>query len=244
MNLLKVKGIVIKEILYKDNDKIITLLTDKLGKISCLARGAKKTNSPILANCQYLVYSEFILYKGTNFYYINSASVINLFYNLRIDFDKLQVAFELTKILQTVTDENEDTSSILKLFLNTIYVIENLDKNIKLVVATFKIKLFCLLGFSPRIDKCSLCLCNLKEDREMLKDKGIYYDYVNNTFCCANCVEGKDKRRYINVSEATIIAIKYVVISEIPKVFSFDLKDVDNYSLFGQVFADTMTNGI
>ncbi len=244
MKLLKVKGIVIKEIPYKDNDKIITILTDTLGKISCLAKGAKKTNSPILANCQYLVYSEFVLYKGSNFYHVNSASVINLFYNLRIDFDKLQIAFELTKILQTVTDENEDTSKVLKLFLNTIYVIENLDKNQKLVVSAFKIKLFSLLGFAPRIDKCSICMNSLKEDKEMLKNNGIYYDYVNNTFCCFNCVKNRDKRRYINISESTIIAIKYVVLSEISKVFSFELKDVDNFSLFGQVFADTMTNGI
>ena len=28
------------------------------------------------------------------------------------------------------------------------------------------------------------------------------------------------------------------------KIFSFDLKDVENFNLFGQVFADTMTNGI
>ena len=39
MDLIKVKGIVIKETPYKDNDKIITLLTDKLGKISCMVKG-------------------------------------------------------------------------------------------------------------------------------------------------------------------------------------------------------------
>ena len=72
MDLIKVKGIVIRETTYKDNDKIITLLTDKLGKISCMAKGAKKNNSPILANCQYLVYSEFVLYKSKNFYMLQS----------------------------------------------------------------------------------------------------------------------------------------------------------------------------
>ena len=90
MKLIKIKGIVIKETSYKDNDKIITLLTDTYGKISCMAKGAKKTNSPILANCQYLVYSEFVLYKGTNFYHVNSASIINMFYKLRTDFENLQ----------------------------------------------------------------------------------------------------------------------------------------------------------
>ena len=87
VNLIKVKGIVIKETTYKENDKIITLLTDDLGKIACIARGAKKTNSPILANAQYLVYSEFVLYKSRNFYYVNDEKVLKE----KIDNQKVQL---------------------------------------------------------------------------------------------------------------------------------------------------------
>lgn len=243
MKQVKVKGIVIKEIPYKDNDKIVTLLTDTLGKISCLARGAKKNNSPILASSQYLVYSEFILYKGTNFYHINSASVINTFYNFRIDFDKLQIAFELTKILQNVTDENQDTSKIITLFLNTIYMLDVSNKDKRLIITSFKIKLFCLLGFAPNISKCSFCDRKLIEKKEEEKLE-IYYDYVSNNFCCRDCLEGKDKRRYIMLTESTIIAIRYVVLTTMNKIFSFELKDIENFNLFGQVYTDTMLNGL
>lgn len=243
MKLIKVKGIVIKEIPYKDNDKIVTLLTDTLGKISCLARGAKKNNSPILASSQYLVYSEFILYKGTNFYHINSATVINTFYNFRVDFDKLQIAFELTKILQIVTDENQDTSKILSLFLNTIYMLDVSQKESRLITTSFKIKLFCLLGFAPNISKCSFCDKKITEKNENEKLE-IYYDYVSNSFCCSDCIEGKDKKRYIMLTESTIIAIRYVILTTMNKIFSFELKDVNNFSLFGQVYTDTMINGM
>lgn len=244
MRLIKVKGIVIKETQYKDNDKIVTLLTDELGKISCMARGAKRTNSPILANCQYLVYSEFVLYKGKNFYHINSASIINMFYNLRVDFDKLESIFDLTKLLQNTTDENQDTSKILKLFLNTVYVIENMDKNRGLVETAFKIKLFSLLGFAPRVDKCNECGILFSKDKENLGKNGIVYDYVSNVFCCSNCATQIDKRRCIKVNESTLIAIKYILLTEMKKIFSFDLKDIDNFVLFGQVYTDAMTNGI
>ena len=244
MRLIKVKGIVIKEIPYKDNDKIVTILTDTLGKISCMAKGAKRTNSPILANCQYLVYSEFILYKGKNFYHINSANIINMFYDLRIDYDKLQTVFDLTRVLHITTDENQDTSKILKLFLNTIYVIENMDKNKNLVETVFKIRLFSLLGFAPRVERCSNCNELFSKDKENLTKNGIIYDYVVNTFCCSNCTKNIDKRRCIKINEATLIAIKYVLLTEINKIFSFNLKDIDNFVLFGQVYTDAMTNGI
>ena len=238
MNLIKVKGIVIKEVTYKENDKIITLITDTLGKISCIARGAKKTNSPLLAGTQYLVYSDFVLYKSKNFYYVNSVESINTFYKLRVDFDKLDSIFQITRILNSVTDENQDTSDILKLFVNTIYIIDKTEsiEKVKIIIATFKIKLFQFLGFTPRIDECVNCRKKLEEDV-------CYYDYVNNNFYCSNCLN-EDKRRYIKLSKATVTAIKYVILSNVNKIFSFELKSPNDYILFGQVYCDSMTNGI
>lgn len=241
MNLIKVKGIVIKEVQYKDNDKIITILTDTLGKVSCIAKGAKKTNSPILANAQYLVYNEFVLYKRNNFYYINSATVVDTFYNLRVDLDKLEIVFDFTRLLQKVTDENQDTENILKLFLNTLYILNKLDKNKDLVIATFRIKLFCILGFIPSIVKCSSCGQAFKE---LNSKDSVYYDYVSNVFCCNECVKDKDKRRYIKINKVTLIAIEYIMKSNIKRVFSFELKSINELKLFSEVYTDAMISGI
>lgn len=240
MRLIKVKGIVIREVAYKDNDKIITILTDSLGKVSAIAKGAKKTNSPYLASSQFLVYSEFVLYQNTGYFYLNSASVINTFYNLRIDFDKLQIVFEMTKLLNSVTDENQDCEKILNLFLNTIYALDKLDKNKNLIVNAFKIKLFALLGFAPRQDKCSNCSKQLLNN----KDEFVYYDYIDNIFLCEDCKITVDQKRIIRINKATYNAIFYVIRVETKKMFSFELKSYVDFELFGQVFTDAMLSGI
>lgn len=240
MKLIKVKGIVIREVTYKDNDKIITILTDSLGKVSAIAKGAKKTNSPLLASSQFLVYSEFVLYQNTGYFYLNSASVINTFYNLRVDFDKLQIVFDITKLLNSVTDENQDCEKILKLFLNTIYVLDKMDKDKKLIVNAFKIKLFALLGFAPRQDKCTSCSKLLLED----SDEFVYYDFIDNVFLCENCKGTVDKKRIIRISKAAYNAIFYVIRIEIKKIFSFELKNYTDFELFGQVFTDAMLSGL
>ena len=240
MKLIKVKGIVIRESTYKDNDKIITILTDSIGKVSVIAKGAKKTNSPYLASSQYLVYSEFVLYQNTGYFYLNSASVINTFYNLRIDLDKLQIVFELTKLINSVTDENQDCEKILKLFLNTIYALDKIDKDKKLIVNAFKIKLFTLLGFAPRQDKCANCSKSLLES----EDEFVYYNYVDNVFLCENCKGIGDSRSVIRLTKATFNAIFYVIRSDLKKMFSFELKSYTDFELFGQVFTDTIFSGI
>lgn len=240
MKLIKVKGIVIRESTYKDNDKIITILTDSIGKVSVIAKGAKKTNSPYLASSQYLVYSEFVLYQNTGYFYLNSASVINTFYNLRIDLDKLQIVFELTKLINSITDENQDCEKILKLFLNTIYALDKLDKDKKLIVNAFKIKLFTLLGFAPRQDKCANCSKLLLDAEEEF----VYYNYVDNVFLCENCKGIGDSRSVIRLTKATFNAIFYVIRSDLKKMFSFELKSYTDFELFGQVFTDTIFSGI
>ncbi len=240
MKLIKVKGIVIRESTYKDNDKIITILTDSIGKVSVIAKGAKKTNSPYLASSQYLVYSEFVLYQNTGYFYLNSASVINTFYNLRVDLDKLQTVFELTKLINSVTDENQDCERILKLFLNTIYALDKIDKDKKLIVNAFKIKLFTLLGFAPRQDKCANCSKSLLESEEDF----VYYNYVDNVFLCENCKGVGDSRSVIRLTKATFNAIFYVIRSDLKKMFSFELKSYTDFELFGQVFTDTIFSGI
>ncbi len=240
MKLIKVKGIVIREVTYKDNDKIITILTDSLGKVSAIAKGAKKTNSPLLASSQFLVYSEFVLYQNTGYFYLNSASVINTFYNLRVDFDKLQLVFDITKLLNLVTDENQDCEKILQLFLNTIYVLDKMDKDKRLIINAFKIKLFALLGFAPRQDKCTSCSKPLLEENEEF----VYYDFIDNVFLCEECRKAVDKKRIIRISKATYNAIFYVMRVEVKKIFSFELKSYTDFELFGQVFTDAMISGL
>lgn len=243
MKLIKVKGIVIREIQYKENDKIITLLTDKLGKISCMARSAKKNNSPLLSSSQFLVYSEFLLYKGKNFYHVNSAELIDSFYNLRIDYDKLEKAFELTKVLNKVVYEEEENTGVLSLYLNTLYILDKKDKNSRLLKNIFTLKLLCLLGYLPNVYKC--CKCHKKmleetEDKNNDIDGLLYYDKTSSSAICGSCVkEFSEKdilnmKRYQTISETALYAILYTISCDIKKVFNFEitgkvLEEYDKY---------------
>ena len=229
MRLFKVKGIVIKEVQYKENDKIITIMTDKLGKISCMAKGAKKNNSPLLSSSQFLVYSEFLLYKGTNFYHINSAEMIESFYKLRIDYDKLEKAFEVSKLLNKLAYEEDEENEILSLFLNTLYVIENKDKHFDLVRNAFLLKLLCLLGYTPRLYKCEHCSEKMFNDNNN-KDTKFYYDRTSNSAICEKCYNTSinnnkmEIRKYKQISESALYSLLYVIASEVKKIFSFDIK--------------------
>lgn len=155
-----------------------------------------------------------MLYNNSKNYNMNSCDIIEIFYNIRTDFEKLKYAALITKIINDVTDENQNTYKILQLFLNTLYMISETDKNLDLILSIFEIKLLCLLGFMPVIDKC--VNCGAKEEFE-------FFSLKDNGFKCSAC--GKQDKGAIELSKTTENAIKYIVMAPAKKVFSFNISE-------------------
>src|SRR5574344_1690735 len=144
MGTTKLKGIIIAENNMGDFDKMVTILTPN-GKIGCSAKGSRRPKSQLMAGTQFLCFGEYMMFKGSNTYTMNSCEPIEIFYNIRTDIDKLQYASHITKIIQDVTDENQNTYKILQLYLNTLYVISETSMDLSLVLSIFKMRLLCQL---------------------------------------------------------------------------------------------------
>ena len=209
MATVKVKGIILSENNMGDYDKMLTILTPNFGKISCSAKGARRPKSALLAGTQLFCFGEYLLYQGTSTYHMNSCEMIEMFYKIRTDLDKLKYAIHINKIVQDVTDENENCYNILQLYLNTLYMISETDKDLEFVLAVFKLKLMNLLGFTPQIGKCLNCGEQNVE----------YFSLRDSGFKCSIC--GKQDKSAIQISASTVNAIKYIIMSEAKKIYSF-----------------------
>lgn len=214
MGQLKTKGIVLVENNLGDYDKMLTILTPGMGKISCGAKGARRPKSLLMAGTQFLCFADYLIYKGNDIYSINSCETIEFFYNIRTDLDKYKYAVHITKIILDVTNENENSYRTLQLFLNTLYTIAETDKNLDLILAIFKIRLMCILGFKPQVEKCTNC--NIDEDIK-------YFSLKDNGFKCSSC--GKSDKSSIELMPVTVDAIKYITLAPAKKIFSFNIPE-------------------
>ena len=176
----KVKGIILSENNMGDYDKMLTILTPNFGKISCAAKGARRPKSALLAGTQLFCFGEYLMYKGTSTYHINSCETIEMFYNIRTDLDKLKYAIHLNKIVQDITEENENCYNILQLYLNALYTISETDKDMDLVISIFKLRILCILGFTPRIMSCVNCKEKEKLQYFSIRDNGLKCEHVAN----------------------------------------------------------------
>ncbi len=60
---IKMNGIILSEHNMGDFDKMLTMLTPGVGKI-CVAKGARRPKSALLAGTQMFCFGEYLLYKG------------------------------------------------------------------------------------------------------------------------------------------------------------------------------------
>lgn len=226
---VKINGIVLSESNMGDFDKMLTILTPNVGKISCVAKGARRPRSALLAGTQIFCFGEYLVFKGSQTYHINSVEPIEIFYNIRTDLDKLKYAVHINKIVKDVTHENQNTYKILQLLLNTLYTISETDKNLDMVLGIFKLRLLCILGFTPHIDKCVNC-----NEQEYLE----YFSIKDNGFKCKAC--GKQDTSAISISKSTLNAIKYTVTAPPKKLYSFNIKDeaLEEFKLITKIYFD------
>lgn len=145
-------------------------------------------------------------------YSINSCDTIELFYNLRIDFDKLKYATLITKIINDVSTENQNMYRPMQLYLNTLYVIANTDKDLELVYSIFSIRLLAIIGFRPNIENCKNC-----ESMENLN----YFSIRDNSLKCDSCA--KQDGGAIKLSETAKDAFIYIIKADAKKIFSFNI---------------------
>ncbi len=220
MGVIKTKGIILAQNNMGDNDKMVTLLTPDIGKIGCAAKGARRPKSALMAGTQFLCFGEFLLYKGASSYNINSCEPIEIFYNIRLDVDKLKYAAIVAKIVNDITDENQNTYKILQLTLNTIYMISESDRDLDFILSVFKLRLLSIIGFRPIVEKCANCGKNENLSYFSLKDNGLK---------CSTC--GKLDKGAIAISDSTIKAIKYIIWAEPKKIFSFEMSEENKQEL-------------
>jgi DNA repair protein RecO (recombination protein O) len=210
-----------------DMDKMVTLLTPGLGKIGCAARGARRPKSALMAGTQYLCFGDYVLYEGANNYSINSCDIIEVFYNLRTDLDKLQCAADITKIVKDVTTENENNYKTLQLLLNTLYMISETDMNKDLITSIFEMRLVSIIGYTPEINKCVICGEQSNLTHFSIRDNG---------FKCQKC--SKQDTGAITMHEGTKNSIKYTIMAPAKKIFGFKTTEesIKEFKLISKIY--------
>lgn len=222
---LTIGGIVVKELPLNDNDKLLTIITGKRGKMVVLAKGIKAVNSKRGAGAQLFCYSEFCFVKRDDKLWLDAIEVKDTFSELADDIEAVALASYFCEVACEVCVEENDETEMHRLLLNCIYALARLKNKPKWIIkAAFELQAMCIQGFAPNFDSCALCGGEMKT-----LPKNIIFELMQGGFVCDKCNGSEtfelSKDGYA-VSRDTYEAIKYVCTSSQSKMLSFILPDL------------------
>ena len=208
---LTIQGLVLRVTKYNDKDAILTVLSQKHGKLTVKARGLLRKNSPLAAPCQLLAFGEFTLFEYRGFYTINEASSVELFHGLRRDLTRLSLATYFTQVADTLSQEDLPNPELLSLVLNCLYALDKLQLPENQVKAVFELRSACIAGYTPDLSCCYHCGAPHPQR----------WNVAEGRLECTNCKNYESTGLRLPISSGALDAARYICSCDSSKLFGF-----------------------
>ena len=115
-------ALIIREVAYDDNDKLLTLLTPECGRVNVMAKGARSIRSGLMTASQLYSWGNYVIYSKGERHWLREATLIEPFYGLRSDLELLSLAAYLCDVTYEATGEQVEAAEVLRVVLNTLCV--------------------------------------------------------------------------------------------------------------------------
>ena len=169
MATFKCHGLIIKKNNIGESDRILTIFTDKFGKVRAKAKGVRKTLSRLAGHLDLFCLTNLVLAEGKTLDVIIEAQTIECFPILGQDLKKTAAVFYLAELVDKTIGEHEPNLKIFHLLLKVLQKI--LLKNDEIYLRYFEINLLKYLGFRPHFGRCMHCQEKLKPTRNFFSPK-------------------------------------------------------------------------
>jgi DNA repair protein RecO (recombination protein O) len=152
----KTNALVLRRIPLGETDKILTLFTREYGKISVIAKGARRTTSRKSAGTEPLTLIRALLAEGRNLDVLTQVETRASFPLITGNFGLFLRATYACELVDRLTIERDPAGDVFDLLLATLYVLQRaVDPDAAL--HAYELKLMALAGYEPQLDACVVC---------------------------------------------------------------------------------------
>lgn len=216
------KGLIIREQTIGESDRLVTLLTADFGIVKAFVRRAKSFKNQNVSSTSLFVYGDFTLYRGRDAYTIDNASPIEVFFDLRSDIERLSLAQYFAQLTYHLGTHEQPAPEMLRLILNALHLLCKGTKDTRIIKSAVEMRMLSLGGYMPNILACYRC--------GAYESDTMFFDVEEGCIYCSECY----RNNAITAPLGVISAIRYICLTDIAKVFSFNLSD-DNIAILSDI---------
>lgn len=223
---IKVHGIVLNKTDYRDNDRILTLFSPEMGKLTVSAKGVKKQNSKLRAGSELFAFGAYVLNETKGRYTVTAYDSVEPFVELRDDFDRLAFGTLMLKITDETALHGEEEPELFSLLVRSLDKLREENIPPSFTASVFLLRLCTLTGYEPVLDRCVSC----GEKNELL-----FLSPALGGTVCKTCTNSE----HFAVSGACLYSFRRIISSDFDDVFLFKPTESQRKELFRAAAAYT-----
>lgn len=152
----KTAALVLRRIPLGEKDKIVTIFSRDRGKLSAVAKGARKPTSKLAGATEPLVLLRAAIAEGSSLDILSEAEVREAFPKLKADYGRYLRATYACELLEKVTEERDPHPESFDLLLSTLYILQRAAQP-DTALHAFELQLLAQIGYEPQLATCIRC---------------------------------------------------------------------------------------
>jgi DNA repair protein RecO (recombination protein O) len=176
------RALLLRSVDYGDTDRVVTLLTERFGRVSGMARGARRSQKRFGGALSPLCVLSVDLKPGRGeLWTLAGARIERPCLRLLSDLPRMNAAFAAIELLRTLTPEHEPDAALFELGCALLDRLEHGPESGDALFACFALRLLALSGMAPRLDRCGRC------GRTPRPDQSVELDAAEGRLACRQC---------------------------------------------------------
>ncbi|NQT10965.1 MAG: DNA repair protein RecO [Desulfobacteraceae bacterium] len=214
MSSFSTPAIMLRRTDFGDYDLIITFFTLNKGKISVIAKSAKKSARRFSGILELFSVLDIVCSAGRRpgLSILQEAALKHPFAGIREDVIKTAYASYWAELINEWMEEGGRQNQLYHLFQHVLCELDLGQIPDRALSIQFQIRFIAMSGLCPNLNRCSLCKIKL----EKMKKNEVVFDLKKGGLVCEKCAPGSS--RQISLSKGTIKQLLWIKSGDLDKV--------------------------
>lgn len=178
--LRRLRGLIIHRSMVREKDMIIEAYTREEGRVSFFAPGIRHVSSRRAGHLETLMETSLVLATSKRGNSLSEARVLKTFPQLRTDYERLEIIYDIVKTLKHYTGEGQGDAKLYDIVVSCL-LHANQEKDVpQFLREIVAVQLLRFLGALPDLYSCTHC-------RKRLKANAFSYKSSDRGFWCEGC---------------------------------------------------------
>ena len=197
----KTIAIILRTVEYSESSYIVTLLTEHFGKISAIAKGARRQKSAFESALDLLSISRivFIPKSSDSLDILTEAILVKPFRSAKRELSRFYAGLYVAELTNSFTQDRDPTSNLFRIVRSALLALDD-EGDVSANLLKFEMQILHDMGHLPSLDRCVECGMDVDTSRRTT------FSLLAGGVLCGKCKSGK--RQIISISSNAIQAMR------------------------------------